>query len=169
MILRPLACGDEAALCRFFRRLSPRTVYLRYGSPIPASKAHLLLAPLTRVDHDKTEAVVAERRGEIVAVARYARLAQPSVAEIAVVVEDAHQGRGLANRLLRDLSTLAAQRGIERFTATMLGENAGAVRLIRRLAPQASVAFKAGEFVAEVRLSRLAAASSYRELLTTPR
>ena len=53
---------------------------------------------------------------------RYSRVRETD-AEVAVVVEDAHQGRGLGPVLLEHLSAAAQERGVERFTATVLPNN----------------------------------------------
>src|SRR5439155_21772564 len=62
---------------------------------------------------------------ELIAVARYERLGAGSPeAEVAFVVEDAHQGRGLGPVLLEYLAAAAAEEGISRFVAEVLPSNA---------------------------------------------
>ena len=66
-------------------------------------------------------------------VARYSVLADPGEAEIALVVEDAWQGRGLGTILLAALLEHAESRGIPRFLAYVLADNHRMVRLIGRV------------------------------------
>jgi GNAT superfamily N-acetyltransferase len=70
-----------------------------------------------------------------VAVARFVRLAHdPEAAEAAIVVADSYQGRGLGKLLALKLADEAKPRGIRRFTATILGENVPAQRLMGAIA-----------------------------------
>jgi len=81
----------------------------------------------TRVDYDSTFALVATLReppGEkIIAVGRYGRLGDSDRAEVAFVVEDSYQGRGIATELLHRLAAVAQGKGIRVFEADVLGEN----------------------------------------------
>ena len=132
---RPMQPDDEERLHRLWPRLSPDTVYRRFHSPIrglPDETVHHLVD----VDHDRREAVVATVGDEVVGVARYDRsLADPSVAEVAVLVEDAWQGVGLGRHLVTTLTDLARRRGIRIVTSTVQADNDRMVWLIRRLFP----------------------------------
>ena len=77
----------------------------------------------TTVDHDERAAVVALLRDQIVGVCRYSRFPGTADAEVAVVVEDAHQGRGLGALLLEHMESAARERGVERFVADVLPSN----------------------------------------------
>ena len=74
---------------------------------------------------------------EVVGVARYFRDADLPKADMAVLVEDAWQGKGLGPILLERLREVAQSRGIEAFTATILSENRSAIRMVRRVFPTA--------------------------------
>jgi len=120
--MRPMLPSDGRRLVRFHRTLSGDTTYLRFFS------FHPELTPdevhrFTQVDHHDREAVVAVVGGEIVAVARFDRLGGTSTAEVALVVADAWQGRGLGSLLLSHLAERAHHVGIERFIAQMLARN----------------------------------------------
>jgi GNAT superfamily N-acetyltransferase len=71
------------------------------------------LAYLADVDHVDREALVALAGDEIIAVARYHRMPDTVEAEIAIVVEDAWQRRGLGRILLERLSARAWRRAFE--------------------------------------------------------
>jgi acetyl coenzyme A synthetase (ADP forming)-like protein len=120
--VRPITPEDAPALREFHDGLSAETVRLRFFTPHP----HLTEAELTRftvVDHDDREALVAVLNGHIIAVGRYDRFDRPDVAEVAFVVADAHQGRGIGTLLLEYLAAAARSRGIGQFVAETLYEN----------------------------------------------
>ena len=114
--------ADEVRLLRFHGTLSADTTYLRYFSPHP----HLSqdeLHRFTHVDHQDREAVVALVDDEIVGVARFDRIDHGPEAEVAFVVSDAWQGRGLGTALFRHLVDRAVAAGVQRFTAETLPHN----------------------------------------------
>lgn len=124
--IRPIRPDDEPLLVALFQRLSPRSVYRRFLSPrssLPAAWYHAF----ANVDYARRFALVAERDApagvELVGVARYEPTDAPDTAEIAIVVDDAWQGRGLGRDLLERLLDEGEARGIRRFRADVLGEN----------------------------------------------
>lgn len=120
--VRPIEPSDAEALLRFHARLSPETTYYRFFSPHPRlSPAEV--ERFTNVDHVRREALVAERDGEIVAVARFDRVGDPGEAEIAFVVEDAWQGRGIGTLLMARLVDRAREVGLTRLVADTLSCN----------------------------------------------
>ena len=110
-------------LPRFHDRLSPDTVRNRFFSVHP----HLSpgeVARFTDVDHLHREALVALDGDEIVAVARFDRLPpDETAAEVAFVVADAWQGRGVASALFTRLLERARELGVERFIAITMATN----------------------------------------------
>jgi GNAT superfamily N-acetyltransferase len=145
--IRPLEAGDAFRLRRMFERLSPESVYQRFFAPIPLARRAALIH-LAGVDHDLHESLVAEAGGEIVGVARSDATAGASDAEVAVLVEDAWQGRGLGTLLLFRLARIGADRGLVAFRAAVLGENRAGLRFLRRLSPDAEVRVDGGQYVA---------------------
>jgi GNAT superfamily N-acetyltransferase len=129
---RPFEAGDAEGVMRMFGRLSPETMMRRFFTTTPTLPEPLVRA-LTSVDHDQHEALVIEVADEIVALASYHRSAtEPEVADVAVLVEDGWQHHGLGRRLTRELSKLAATRGISRLHADVLADNRPAVAMIRQ-------------------------------------
>jgi RimJ/RimL family protein N-acetyltransferase/predicted CoA-binding protein len=120
--LRPITPEDADLLRAFHARLSPETVYNRFFTLLRVLPARDVQR-FTTVDHDDRAAVVALLQGELVGVARYDRYPGTQDAEVAIVVEDEHQGRGLGPLLLEHLTAYARERGIERFTASVLPSN----------------------------------------------
>ncbi len=80
--------------------------------------------------------------------ARYDAPAGAHDAEIALTVADEWQHRGIGLRLARRLAVLAASRGYEHFTASMLPDNRAALSLVRKLSPDATVRFASGGYEA---------------------
>jgi len=127
--IRPIRPDDAAAIVALHSRFSERTRYLRYFSPYPRIPPRDLERFVT-VDHRDREALVAELGDQLIAVGRYERLGpQAEEAEVAFVVEDAHQGRGIGSVLLEHLAAAAAEAGITRFVAEVLPQNAAMLRV----------------------------------------
>lgn len=130
LTVRPIRPDDEVRLERTFVRLSPQTVYRRFFGPIHAP-APGALHRFANVDHDNREALVALDGDEIVAVVRWDRDAgQPDQAELAALVEDAWQHRGVGRALLEMLVTEAVGHHIATLTATVLTDNTPVRRLL---------------------------------------
>lgn len=137
--VRPLRPEDEEALHDAFSRMSERSVYFRFFTPLktlPEELAHRL----SHVDGEDRFALCATNRlghphhvEHIVGVARYDRIAGTTVAEVAVAVVDDFQRRGLGSQLLTMLARIARENGIDTFTLIVLPENQAMVRLLRRL------------------------------------
>ena len=142
--LRPIRPADAPALVEFHARLSPRTRYLRYFGPYPQIPPRDL-ERFTVVDHHDHVAFVGILGGEIVAVGRYVRLGESSPsAEVAFVVRDDHQGRGLGSILLEHLAAAARESGLRRFEAEVLAENHQMVRVFREAGYQVSREYAEG-------------------------
>ena len=128
--LRPILPTDAEALQAMHARLSPDTVYLRFFTMV-RTLSDRELERLTTVDHVNRVAFVALLRDEIIGVVRFDRLGRTTDAEVAVVVEDRHQGRGLGPLLLEHLAAAGADRGIERFVASVLPANRRMLHVFR--------------------------------------
>lgn len=133
--VRPIRPDDAERLIALHSRLSRATTYQRFFTAIdrlPGEWATLLAS----VDYDRRFALVAEPVGPgdrpVVAVARWEPCARPDAAELAMVIEDAWQGRGLGTMLLHDLARAADTRGIRRFVASVLADNRRMLMLLAR-------------------------------------
>ncbi|MFE7872945.1 GNAT family N-acetyltransferase [Micromonospora humida] len=127
--LRPIRPQDAPEIVAMHGRFSERTRYLRYFSPYPRIPERDLHRFVT-VDHRDREAFVVLAGDRIVAVGRYERLgpAAPE-AEVAFVVEDAYQGRGIGSVLLEHLADAARRAGIGHFVAEVLPTNGAMLRV----------------------------------------
>ena len=104
----PTPCWPSSA------RLSQRSLYLRFhGFPELGERlVEALVAPDWQERGVLLGALVDEDGERVVAVANYARLRDPKLAEAAFAVADEHQGRGIGTRLLEQLAARAAEAGI---------------------------------------------------------
>jgi GNAT superfamily N-acetyltransferase len=118
----PMATTDSARLMRFHHTLSEETIYRRFFFFHP-ELSEKETNHFTHVDHHDREALVAVADDEIVAVARFDRLDEPSEAEVAFVVADSWQGRGIGSLLFARLAQLARESGVTRFVADTLPHN----------------------------------------------
>jgi RimJ/RimL family protein N-acetyltransferase len=137
--LRRITPADKDTLVAGLGRLSERSVYQRFLSPKPRLSSSELqyLTEVDFVDHYALVAVLAKSPGVVVGVGRWVRdRERPGDAEIAVVVADDLQGRGVGTMLGEALAAAARERGIERFTASMLPTNRAAHRLLAKLSSQ---------------------------------
>ena len=132
-MIRPLTPDDRELLRSGFARLSERSRYLRFQTPL-TELSDEQLSYLTAVDHHDHEALVAldPDGDDAVGVARFVRVSE-HVAECAIVVADEWQNRGLGSELLERLVERAHDEGVERFTALVLAQNTDALRLLERL------------------------------------
>jgi acyl-CoA synthetase (NDP forming)/GNAT superfamily N-acetyltransferase len=128
--LRPITPEDADSLVALHARLSARTIHYRFFSPRPRLSARDVQR-FTVVDHDDRVALVALLGDDMIAVARYDRIPGSDEAEVAFVVEDRHQGRGLGTILLEHLAAAARERGITRFVAETLPDNRRMIGVFR--------------------------------------
>jgi RimJ/RimL family protein N-acetyltransferase len=127
--LRSVEPADADGLVAMHARFSERTRYMRYFGAYPRIPSRDLHR-FANVDHRDREAFVAIVGARIIAVGRYERLGHDSdSAEVAFVVEDAHQGRGLAPVLLERLAAVALDAGITRFEAEVMPGNLAMLRV----------------------------------------
>jgi acetyltransferase len=138
--IRPIRPEDEPLLVKFHQTLSDDTVYRRYSQTLHVSQrvAHERLSRICFNDYEREIALIAELRtdtGErqVIAVVRLIRLPGTDAAELALIVSDAYQGRGLGIRLTERAVNVARQEQIQQIIAYMLPVNRGMQRICERL------------------------------------
>ncbi len=139
ILLRRIRPEDKDALVAGLGRLSERSVYQRFLAPKPRLSSSELryLTEVDFVDHYALVAVLARSPEVVVGVGRWVRSTESATdAEIAIVVADDLQGRGVGAQLGQALAEAARARGIERFTASMLPSNQAAHRLFAKISSQ---------------------------------
>jgi GNAT superfamily N-acetyltransferase len=132
--LRHLRAGDEAALIDFHDGCSEETHYLRFFAAKP-SLSEPEAAWFCAVDGDQRGAVVAVDAAagdRIVGVGRWDRLPGGDEAEIAFVVADDHQSRGIGRTLVAAVIREAQAQGIHWLVGTTLRHNSRMRALLTR-------------------------------------
>jgi RimJ/RimL family protein N-acetyltransferase len=137
VLVRPIVPGDRERLRRGFRRLSAQSRTRRFGAPV-RDLSEKQLTYLTEIDYQNHMAWIAidpeQSDGPSLGVARYVRMEEePEVAEAAVVVADAYQGRGLGTLLLGMLGVAADANGLKWFRAYVLTDNRPMLEILREL------------------------------------
>ncbi len=159
--LRPPSAADAGAVLDLFRRLSGRSLHLRFHGMPALTPA--LVEPFLEPDGVDRGALLATARDSgserVVAIASWARLRDPETAEVAFAVEDSMQGKGVGTRLLEQLALLAGSSGIETFVAEVLPDNREMLSLFADAGFDVSRTSAGGEV--EVRFS-IAQTEAYR-------
>ncbi|WP_448223412.1 bifunctional acetate--CoA ligase family protein/GNAT family N-acetyltransferase [Gordonia iterans] len=162
--LRPITPADADALVRFHEGLSERTRYLRYFGPTPTLPAREVVR-MTTVDYRDRVAFLAWLGDDVIAMGLYEGLeasGKPGSAEVAFVVADAHQGRGLGPILLEHLAGAAAENGFTKFEAEVLSENPNMVAVFKDAGYQVSRAFDGSTVHVEFEIDPTDALTSVR-------
>jgi RimJ/RimL family protein N-acetyltransferase len=152
--IRPIRPEDKDRLVDLYGRLSRHTAYQRFFTimqRLPPDWAQILAT----VDYRRRLALVAEpdaTGGELIAVGRYEPTTHPDTAEVAFVVQDGWQDKGLGTILLHDVVEAATARGVRRVIAYVLADNTRMLDLLRRFTDVQSRTVSQG--VAEVVFTR---------------
>ena len=139
--IRPIRPEDEPAMVRFHETLSERSVYLRYFHLINLEQrtTHERLTRICFIDYTREMALVAERinpqtgQSEILGVGRMMKIFGTNEAEVAVLVSDQWQGRGLGKELLARLLIIGRDEKLSKLTADILPDNRDVMRLCEKL------------------------------------
>ncbi len=135
--IRAIRPDDKRGLIELFGRLSPETVYYRFHG-VKKSLSPQELVYLTELDFHRQAALLAilarDGSDQIVGVGRYACTpgGPDERAEVALTIEDAHQGRGIGSLLLKHLMRVAHAEGVREFDAFVLSENTRMLQLFER-------------------------------------
>ncbi len=123
---RAIKPSDEEGMRKLFYRFSDNAVYYRYFSAIK-SMPHRKMQEYVNVDYQRIMSIVGtvEEAGTetIIAEGRYVRHHDRPFADVAFVVDENYQGRGIASFLFEMLIRVAREHGIEGFTADVLADN----------------------------------------------
>lgn len=135
--IRPIRPDDEEKQREMFYSFSPETVYHRFFQTLKAMP-HERLQVYTSIDYQREMAlvgIVQEDEHELMAaVARYVVDPATGVAEVAFVVRDAFQGKGLGTVLFKRLVEIARYRGVRTIMAEILADNQAMIRLFHECA-----------------------------------
>jgi acetyltransferase len=138
--IRPIRPEDEPKLVEFHKRLSERSVYLRYASLMQLEQrvAHERLARICFIDYDREMTLVAERTNgegeeEIIGAGRLTQQPGRNEAEFGMLVIDDFQEEGIGTELLRRLVQVGEDEGLDRITADILDQNRAMQRVCEKL------------------------------------
>jgi acetyltransferase len=121
-------------MVKFHSTLSEHSVYMRYfhWMKLEQRTQHERLTRMCFIDYDRQMAFVAVREQEIAGVGRLVKLHNVGDAELAVIVSDAFQRRGIGARLMEQLIEFAKAEKLERIVGTVLFENRPMRKLFER-------------------------------------
>lgn len=126
VLLRPVKISDEPLLKDFFYSLSDKSLYRRFVSA-RQDMPHERLQEFVVIDYTREMVILAvipgDGKEELVGVGQYSINEGTHTAEVAFVVRDDHQNRGIGTVLLDYLTQLAKRQGLRGFTAEVLAEN----------------------------------------------
>jgi acetyltransferase len=158
LFIRPIRPEDAPLLVTLFDALSPRSVYLRFFTPLKRL-SHSMLVRFTQIDYDREIAMVAlaesPPRENVLGVARIISERNLKDAEFSVVVADAWHGKGIGAMLLQKCLVIARNHGLERVHGVVLAENTQMLALGKKLGFQRQKVTGANEYELKIELQRI--------------
>ncbi len=135
VLLRPIKPSDATMKQDLFYSLSKDAVVKRYLGTLRAMPLKRVW-PYVTVDYTNEMVLVGALRGDgsegIVAIGSYSRIPNTDLAEVALVVRDDWQNKGLGTRLFHYLAEIAMRNGLTGFTAWVLANNASMMHIFKR-------------------------------------
>ncbi|WP_327264840.1 GNAT family N-acetyltransferase [Streptomyces sp. NBC_01232] len=149
--IRPITTEDAGRLVSFYEQVSDESKYYRFFAPYPRLSDRDVHR-FTHHDYVDRVGLAATIGGEFIATVRYDRIdadgrpasAPADEAEVAFLVQDAHQGRGVASTLLEHIGAVARERGIRRFAAEVLPANTKMIKVFTDAGYQQKRSFEDG-------------------------
>ncbi|MBC7081254.1 MAG: GNAT family N-acetyltransferase [Thermoplasmatales archaeon] len=136
IFLRPVKISDEPLLKEFFYSLSDNTIYRRFMSA-RTDMPHERLQEFCIVDFKKEMVIIAtipkDEKEEVIGLAQYTIDESNYTAEIAMVVRDDYQNKGIGKELVGYLAEIAKKNGLLGFTAEVLVDNKAALHLLDKV------------------------------------
>ncbi|MGW6723049.1 bifunctional acetate--CoA ligase family protein/GNAT family N-acetyltransferase [Streptomyces sp. NPDC054995] len=136
--IRPITTDDAERLVSFYEQVSDESKYYRFFAPYPRLSDRDVHR-FTHHDYVDRVGLAVTIGGEFIGTVRFDRIndqgrpasAPADEAEVAFLVQDAHQGRGVASALLEHIAAVARERGIRRFAAEVLPANNKMIKVFR--------------------------------------
>lgn len=136
--IRPITTEDAERLVSFYEQVSDESKYYRFFAPYPRLSDRDVHR-FTHHDYVDRVGLAVTIGGEFIGTVRFDRIndqgrpasAPADEAEVAFLVQDAHQGRGVASALLEHIAAVARERGIRRFAAEVLPANNKMIKVFR--------------------------------------
>jgi acyl-CoA hydrolase len=147
---RPLLPSDEFAYRNFFYSLQEKTIYMRFFYKMKTFSHEMVQKQWAGVDYHENMSIIglAQSGGhkEIMAIGSYAK-DKGNRAEVAFVVREDFQKMGIASYLLEVLEKVARENHYLGFSATVLSENKGMLRVFKKRYPSARIVSSTGSEV----------------------
>ncbi|WP_436319146.1 bifunctional acetate--CoA ligase family protein/GNAT family N-acetyltransferase [Streptomyces virginiae] len=149
--IRPITTEDAGRLVSFYEQVSDESKYYRFFAPYPRLSDRDVHR-FTHHDYVDRVGLAATIGEEFIGTVRYDRIgpdgrpasAPADEAEVAFLVQDAHQGRGVASALLEHIGAVARERGIRRFAAEVLPANTKMIKVFTDVGYQQKRSFEDG-------------------------
>jgi acyl-CoA hydrolase/GNAT superfamily N-acetyltransferase len=144
---RPLLPSDEFAYRNFFYSLQEKTIYMRYFYKMRTFSHEVVQKQWSSVDYHKNMSILGlvQKGGhkEIMAIGSYARESDDR-AEVAFVVREDFQNKGIASYLIEILEKIARENQYTSFCATVLRENSAMIRVFKNKFQNAKISYSGG-------------------------
>ena len=132
---RPIKPSDEDMMRRLFYEFSDEAKYLRYFAKV-SIMPHREMQKYVNIDYDTTVSIVAvfkrDRAENIIAEARYSFDAAEQVYEMAFIVDEKYQNRGISTFMLGYLIKIAKERGIHTLSSSILPQNEKMLKVFQK-------------------------------------
>ena len=125
LTIRPIRPEDEPAVVKFHSTLSDESVYRRFFTQMKLESRvrHERLTRVCFIDYDRQMGLVAETETEIVGIGRLAKSPLKNEAEVAAIISDSYQRKGIGRELIARIVRIARDEKLDRLTASVLTEN----------------------------------------------
>jgi acyl-CoA hydrolase len=144
---RPLLPSDEFAYRNFFYSLQEKTIYMRFFYKMRTFSHEVVQKQWSSVDYHKNMSILGlvQKGGhkEIMAIGSYAQDSDDR-AEVAFVVREDFQNKGIASYLLEILENIARENHYNGFCATVLRENSAMIGVFKKRFPNAKISSSGG-------------------------
>ncbi|MBN1517619.1 GNAT family N-acetyltransferase [Candidatus Sumerlaeota bacterium] len=136
VFMRPLKISDEPYVREFFYKLTPKSIHYRFFQMITAMP-HAKLQEFLKIDYENDMAFLVltgkiDEGGEVIAIAHYHKDPRTNFAEAAFLVRDDWQHKGIGTELIQKLAQWAIKNGIAGFSADVISDNVGMMRIFHR-------------------------------------
>jgi len=134
--IRPIQPSDTNLLIDHFYSLSPRSIYMRFFSPLKSLSKEMLIK-FTQIDYDREIALIAlmgqDLDKKIAGVCRIIDYPNGTKSEFALAISDEWQGRGIGASLLKQCLKVAWQKGRKQVSGLVLAQNTQMLKLGKKL------------------------------------
>ncbi|MDD9302655.1 MAG: GNAT family N-acetyltransferase [Desulfobacter sp.] len=156
---RAIRPSDEEQMRRLFYRFSDKAIYYRYFSPIK-TMPHSKMQAYVNVDYRDVISVVG-MVGEpgnqtLISEARIAKYPDKPFVDIAFVVDEDYQGKGIATFLFQMLTRLAKERGAVKMTADVLSSNRAMLKVFEKGEYPLTAKLEGGAYALSIDLTQTA-------------